>query len=98
MSREPALQPPHTCAVIQQATLDPAASTDFARNRSAQDAATVALRIVRHGNDAGFFLLRLDAAGEALADTFHESVEAACAQAAFEFQIKPEDWREAGAV
>lgn len=92
------MQPPHSYTVISQAKLGRVAHAVSPRNGSAWDAATVMLRIVRYANDAGFHLLRLDAAGDELADTFHEPVEAAYAQAAFEFRTKPQDWRDAGAV
>jgi hypothetical protein len=42
------------------------------------------------------YLLCLDASGNCIADTWHESVEAARAQANFEFAIDERDWREVG--
>lgn len=92
------MQPLHTCTVIGQAKLDRVAHADSPRNGSAWDAATVMLRIVRYANDAGFHLLRLDAAGDELPDTFHQSVEAACAQTALEFRTKPGERRDASAI
>jgi hypothetical protein len=44
--------------------------------------------------EGAFYLLRLDRNGECLADTWHETPEAAKEQAAFEFGIKDDDWRE----
>ena len=72
--------------------------TQIHRTGSARDSATVALRIASYRSKAGGYLLRLDATGEELADTFHGSVEAAGAPTAFELQTKPEDWPDAGAV
>lgn len=43
--------------------------------------------------DGAFYLLRLDDDGKCIADTWHESVEAAKAQANFEYGILEEDWR-----
>ena len=41
---------------------------------------------------AGAFLFRLDERGVCLADTWHEDLAAAKAQAAFEFGIAEKDW------
>jgi hypothetical protein len=41
------------------------------------------------------YLLRLDDRGECIADTWHENVEAAKAQANFEFGIEDGDWTDA---
>ena len=41
-----------------------------------------------------FYLLRLDEQGECVADTWHETIEAAKAQANFEFGIEEGDWTE----
>ena len=38
------------------------------------------------------YLLRLNARGDCVADTWHEDVAAAKAQAAFEYQIDDDDW------
>lgn len=40
------------------------------------------------------YLLRLDAAGTCVADTWHETMVAAKAQAKFEFDIDESDWKE----
>jgi len=42
----------------------------------------------------GFFLLRFNQEGECLADTWHESLEAAKKQAQFEFCIVEKDWKD----
>jgi len=42
--------------------------------------------------DDGFYLLRLDPEGQCLADTWHQSLEEAKAQAAFEYEIDESDW------
>ena len=44
-----------------------------------------ALAIARHEGQEGFYLFYLDPQGAVAADTFHESVEAALGQAAFEY-------------
>jgi hypothetical protein len=45
--------------------------------------------------DGAIFLLRFDVEGQCVADTWHETVEAAKAQANFEFGIEEVDWKEA---
>ena len=45
--------------------------------------------------EGSFYLLRLDEQGECVADTWHETVEAAKAQANFEFGIEEGDWKDA---
>lgn len=45
--------------------------------------------------DGAIYLLRLDEEGECIADTWHETVEAAKAQAQFEYGIEDSDWKEA---
>jgi hypothetical protein len=45
--------------------------------------------------DGAVYLLRLNSLDECLADTWHESVEAAKAQANFEFGIEDGDWKNA---
>ena len=52
----------------------------------------IAVEIVEE--EGAFFLFRLDESGECIADTWHETVEAAKAQAEFEYKIKNGDWRE----
>jgi hypothetical protein len=44
--------------------------------------------------EGAIYLLRLDSRGECVADTWHESVEAAKAQANFEFGIEDGDWKD----
>jgi hypothetical protein len=45
--------------------------------------------------DGTIFLLRFDDEGQCIADTWHETVEVAKAQANFEFGIEEGDWKEA---
>lgn len=45
--------------------------------------------------DSGWFLLYRDASGECLADTWHERVELAMAQARAEFAVDATDWENA---
>jgi hypothetical protein len=44
--------------------------------------------------DGAFYLLRLNERGECIADTWHETVDAAKAQAIFEFMIEDSDWKQ----
>ncbi len=46
--------------------------------------------------DNGYLLLRLNDRGDCLADTWHATLDEAKAQAAFEFDIREEDWRAEG--
>jgi hypothetical protein len=43
--------------------------------------------------DGAFYLLRLDCHDQCIADTWHETVEGAKAQARFEFGIEEGDWK-----
>ena len=44
--------------------------------------------------DGAYYLLRLDAAGICISDTWHETIEAAKAQAKFAFNIAESEWIE----
>lgn len=44
--------------------------------------------------DGAVFLLRLDDAGECIADTWHESVDAAKEQANYEYGVEIGDWED----
>jgi hypothetical protein len=44
--------------------------------------------------DGACYLLRLDSAGICISDTWHETIEAAKAQAEFEFGIGESEWME----
>lgn len=43
--------------------------------------------------EGAFYLLRLNEEGECIADTWHETLEAAKAQAASEFKIAGDEWK-----
>jgi hypothetical protein len=43
--------------------------------------------------EGAFYLLRLDGDGRCIADTWHETVEGAKAQASFEYGIEESDWK-----
>jgi hypothetical protein len=43
--------------------------------------------------NGGFYLYRLDDRGHCIADTWHQTVEEAKAQANFEYEIREEDWQ-----
>lgn len=47
-----------------------------------------------HAEDGAFYLFRLDAQGNCVADTWHPTLEEAMEQAAFEYGIGPVDWAE----
>lgn len=51
------------------------------------------LRILQYDGDPGYYLMHFNAAGEEIADTYHDTIEDAVAQAEWEFNIKPEEWR-----
>jgi len=46
--------------------------------------------------EGAIYLLRLDPDDQCIADTWHDSMEAAKAQAHFEFGIQDSDWKEVG--
>jgi hypothetical protein len=54
--------------------------------------APVRVRIQSDGS--GVLLLRLDADGDCVADTWHETIAAAKAQARLEFEIGDDEWFE----
>jgi hypothetical protein len=47
--------------------------------------------------DGAFYLLRLDSQGQGITDTWHDTLESAKAQAAFEYEIEESDWKLADA-
>lgn len=53
---------------------------------------TDSLKIVEYENTEGYYLLHYDANGIEIADTFHESIDDAFAQAEWEYNIKPNEW------
>ena len=46
--------------------------------------------------DEGWLLLRIDAEGEPITDTWHASLEEAKEQARFEYEIEEDDWKPIG--
>ena len=52
------------------------------------------LRIVQYDGEAAFYLLYLDAAGNELTDTWHQTLDDAKHQAEFEFNVAPDEWPE----
>ena len=54
--------------------------------------APAALEIARYAGDAGFYLFYLDAAGDEITDTYHESMEDAVSQAEWEFVVGEVEW------
>lgn len=55
-------------------------------------AAPAELRIVRRENEAGYYLLYLDAHGVEQTDTWHQTLDDALHQAEFELCIRAADW------
>jgi hypothetical protein len=51
------------------------------------------LRIMTYSDVDGFYLLYLDAQGDEMTDTYHETLEQAFAMAKREFTIDPADWK-----
>jgi hypothetical protein len=50
------------------------------------------LRVEQLEGDPGFYLLYCTAEGAELSDTYHETIEAAFDQAAWEFGVRPDEW------
>lgn len=50
------------------------------------------LRISQCGADPGYYLFYCDEHGDVMTDTWHESLEAARAQATWEFNVPPNQW------
>mgnify|MGYP001617358595 CR=1 FL=1 len=50
------------------------------------------LAIVQYPGDSGFYLCHYNARGLESTDTYHETLEAAFAQALWEFGIRREEW------
>lgn len=52
------------------------------------------LAICHYPDDTGYYLFRYDGTWKTITDTYHDSVEAAMAQAAFEYDgLSPEKWK-----
>lgn len=83
----------HEAAIVKEIVLEPH-HVGTGRTRHYRDGALnsrpARLIIVRFSD--GFNLIHLDSQGSEMSDTFHESVDNAVEQAAFEFSIKPEEW------
>ena len=86
--------------VLRTARLFPAAHTGNTRHAVAGEAgqATSRLAIARYPDQSGFYLFYCDAAWSVLTDTWHESVEAAVAQAEFEYTGSSNAWIATNAV
>ncbi len=50
------------------------------------------LRIVQYADDPGFYLFYCDDTGKEFTDTYHETLEEALSQAAWEFTVRPDEW------
>jgi hypothetical protein len=51
------------------------------------------LTVAQRGPDIGYYLLYLDDQGEEMTDTYHETLDAALAQANAEFGVTKGEWR-----
>jgi hypothetical protein len=51
------------------------------------------LNIVKYPDDEGFYLLHIDEDGNEIADTYHDSLEAAKQQANWEYSVRVEEWK-----
>lgn len=52
----------------------------------------VTLQLVQLSGDPGFYLIHLNSAGEEIADTYHDTIQDALAQAEWEFDVKATEW------
>ena len=52
------------------------------------------LQIAKFPDESGYYLVYLDANGDEMTDTYHDSVGAAMAQANREFRVEAGDWDE----
>jgi len=50
------------------------------------------LEIVQYSGDPGFYLFYCDSSGQAMTDTYHDSLDLALRQATREFSVHPEEW------
>jgi len=50
------------------------------------------LQITQYQGDNAYYVYHLDEKGEALTDTFHDDLQGAMVQAAWEFGVAAEDW------
>ncbi len=53
------------------------------------------LQIAQYKSEPGFYLIYLDKNGKEMTDTYHDSLEKAFKQTEFEYQVKPEEWKDA---
>ncbi|HEY5924671.1 MAG TPA: hypothetical protein VIV11_23490 [Kofleriaceae bacterium] len=71
-------------------------ATSVARHLVHGQSVDVALQIasleIERLSEGGCLLLYLDAGGDCLADTWHETEDQAKEQARFEYEIEPRDW------
>src|SRR2546429_373327 len=51
------------------------------------------LMITQIKPDPGYYLLYLDANGNEITDTYHETLESAMEQAKWEFNVEPNEWQ-----
>ena len=50
------------------------------------------IQIVKYPDDPGYYLFYLDAEGQEMTDTYHDSLDKAMIQASWEFQVKADEW------
>ena len=88
-------EPLGTAKIIMRAQITPDRGRDakarhFGGNQLQEGPS--ALQIVQFPESREYYLLYMDADGEEQNDTFHETLESALKQAAFEFGLGAEDW------
>lgn len=87
---------PATEVALYRGTLPESLISEVSRQR------VTAVRISRSDDpdnpnpDKGFYLFSLDENGNELADTWHETVDDAFAQAEYQFGLNPADWTAVG--
>ena len=68
-------------------------SDDKGLIRGAELPAPYELMIGQIKPDPGYYLLYLDASGNEITDTYHETLERAMEQAKWEFNVEPNEWQ-----
>jgi hypothetical protein len=86
--------------VLRTARLFPAAHTGMTRHGVGGNPVEAASRlaIAHYPDQSGFYLFYCDAAWSVLTDTWHESIDAAVAQAEFEYSGSSNAWIATNAV
>lgn len=70
------------------------ATQHIIHGRESEDIVSKIAWVELESGDGGLYLFYFSAAGDCLADTWHESIEQAKHQAQLEFEIADADWQE----